>query len=73
MDLKCCPCTDEAIGKGAPFNADELPAAVTMAPWAQVFTVGGQQIIGVTPLPVCKNCRAAQLGRPSSNGRLLTA
>lgn len=71
--LKCCSCTDRALGSGESVADGDIADAFTIAPLAQVFNVGGQQVIGVTALPVCKPCRAVQLGKPSNNGRLVVS
>lgn len=67
--LKCCPHTDEAITNGTP--VDDVPAAVTMAPSVQTFTVNGQQIAAPVVLPVCAGCRQRQLGPASKTGLMV--
>jgi hypothetical protein len=64
--LKCCPCLDEAIAGGQ--DAADVPDAVTMAPMFQTFNVGGQQVGGVVPVPVCLDHRKKQLGVTSKTG-----
>lgn len=65
-DLNCCPCTDDAIINSTPIK--DVPAAVTMAPSAQMFTINGQQIMAPVVLPVCAPCRKNQLGIASKTG-----
>lgn len=64
--LKCCPCTDDAIINSTPIK--DVPAAVTMAPSAQMFTINGQQVMAPVVLPVCAPCRKNQLGIASKTG-----
>ena len=68
--LKCCPCTDNAIIQDTPL--DQVPAASTMAPSLQTFTVMGpqgmQEIQAPCVIPVCTDCRTRQLGVKSKTG-----
>ena len=64
--LKCCPCLDNAILNDTP--AEDVPAAVTMAPSVQTFTMPGQQIMAPIVLPVCVDCRKRQMGITSKTG-----
>lgn len=70
MELKCSPCTDQAIT--AAQDLDGLPDAVTLAPVIQVFAVNGQQIAAPVTLPVCLDCRKQQIVTVSKSG-LVTA
>lgn len=73
MNLKCSPCTDQAITDGKPAElAAELPDAVTIVPTLQTFVAGGQQIAAPIAMPVCYACRQQQLGKVSKQG-LVTA
>ena len=70
MELMCCPCTDQNITDGG--DPDDIPAAITLAPVMQAFAMGGQQVVGVVPMPVCYDCRTKQLAPVSKTG-LVTA
>lgn len=70
LGLDCLPCTDEAIeARHAGKSGDEVPEvaeADTMAPLAQTFSAGGQTIMAINVVPVCRRHRAEQLKAASS-------
>lgn len=68
MDLKCLPCLDRAIEDTNPPATVMVPDAVTMAPLAQQFNAGGQTIMAISVVPVCRACRKEQLGLISRSG-----
>ena len=72
MNLKCCPCLDQAIAAGQDTDLASLPDACTLAPVLQAFAAGGQQVMAAVPLPVCLACRKGMLVTVSKNG-LVTA
>jgi hypothetical protein len=64
--LRCCPCLDAAIERGA--SLDDVPAAITMAPVVQGFTMQGNQVMAPVVVPVCAECRKRQMGIKSKAG-----
>jgi hypothetical protein len=72
VNLKCAPCTDEAVIKGDRTAYADIPDAWTLAPVVQTFNMGGQQIAAPLALPVCVACREKQLGKVSKNGLILS-
>jgi hypothetical protein len=65
-NLKCSPCTDQAITDGQ--EMEGVADAFTLAPVVQVFGVNGQQIAAPLALPVCPDCRKKQLATVSKSG-----
>ena len=66
--LKCCLCLDGAIANWTSVDTADIPDAVTLAPVFQTFSVAGQQVGGVVPVPVCLDHRRQQLGVASKTG-----
>ena len=66
IGLRCCPCTDKAITDDT--GTDDVPAAFTMAPILQTFTVQGRDVAAPCVVPVCLDCRKRQMGAVSKTG-----
>ena len=65
---KCVLHTDKMIVAGGDPDPAGLPDAVTWAPVMQKFTFEGQPVVAPVVLPVCYDCRSAQVASVSRSG-----